>query len=357
LRSFIVARKENQEFETFGIVCVAIRCREWRHNFLERIAGPIIEYRASTAEEFWELLSPQKYLFTPESEPIFRGQSNAAWTLEPSILRGKNHPIYSRRNKNRPGPEDAYFQISSEIDALNTFASFCDSSGLKIPGDSLKFRREHLDSRNSITKFMYGEPWPLVEYFEIMALAQHHGLPTRLLDWSRSAHVAAYFAASGSLFENCENEAERLAVWALDIMYSISSVVIIRVPGGNNANVAAQGGLFTLLRQLFTMAQPFEGDHRLDGHMRILDSQFNGMRARGSQVLAKVTLPSNEAPKVIDLCKRHGITAATLQPDFYGAAKATREYLKCWSMSKYWDGRDIHIESLPAYVDPVTQDN
>ncbi|MDA3806294.1 MAG: FRG domain-containing protein [Thiomicrorhabdus sp.] len=72
------------------------------------------------------------------------------------------------------------------------------------------FIREH---HNLITN-QYSNPWVLY------ALMQHHGLPTRLLDWSKSPLVALYFALT-----QANAKQEKLRVWVLD-PYELNNKVV-----------------------------------------------------------------------------------------------------------------------------------
>ena len=48
-----------------------------------------------------------------------------------------------------------------------------------------------------------------------LIIGQHHGLPTRLLDWSYSPMMALHFATSGEDLANMENN--NCVVWSIDI--------------------------------------------------------------------------------------------------------------------------------------------
>lgn len=61
---------------------------------------------------------------------------------------------------------------------------------------------------------LYTEPTKLRinDTIELLAMMQHHGAPTRLLDFTHSPYIASFFA-----FENPNDKSEKVAIWAIDI--------------------------------------------------------------------------------------------------------------------------------------------
>lgn len=91
-------------------------------------------------------------ILSPKDEAWYRGQSDASWGLEPGIHRGNN------KNKN-------------ECDLL------------------IQFQQHAAGKVTQIQLDKWG--W--------LTLAQHHTLPTRLLDWSTQPLIPLYFACQDAL--------------------------------------------------------------------------------------------------------------------------------------------------------------
>jgi len=92
------------------------------------------------------------------------------------------------------------------------FRGVNDLSNKLLPG--VYWRGIPLDSESSYLEDFVISSKPFLENnqneWDLYTLAQHHGLPTRLLDWSKSALIALYFS-----LVNKKNGALR-GIWAID---------------------------------------------------------------------------------------------------------------------------------------------
>jgi hypothetical protein len=83
-----------------------------------------------------------------------------------------------------------YYHLPREIEQLGLLGRFQQQAHLYI---------RHLPSDDDLGSWF--------------ALMQHHGVPTRFLDWTKSPYVAMYFA----LEQEPEKEEKRSAIWAIDL--------------------------------------------------------------------------------------------------------------------------------------------
>ena len=174
--------------------------------------------------------------------------------------------------------------------------------------------------------------------WELMVTAQHHGVPTRLLDWTYSPLVAAHFATRGTL------ERDR-AIWQLDwmkvhrhfgfpelalLIHDLAELVgrrgeftpwrlIDEGDGGKpfacmiepptlDARISAQSAVFTLCSDSSHAFDEFLGEHGLLG------------------ALTRFVIPKESSTYVRDQLDIAGFDERRLFPDLDGVAAQLRRY-------------------------------
>lgn len=175
--------------------------------------------------------------------------------------------------------------------------------------------------------------------WELLVIAQHHGAPTRLLDWSYSPLVAAHFATCNA------RPGDGCAIWRLDwqrihrafdlpdLAFLIEDLLDLDLAAGDgpftpwelfrgarrtfacmieppslDARIVAQAATFTLCTDA---SQPFEA---------FLDE--NGL----IDALIKFTIPADDVSHLRDQLDLAGIDERRLFPDLDGVAASVRRY-------------------------------
>jgi len=176
--------------------------------------------------------------------------------------------------------------------------------------------------------------------WEELFSAQHHGVPTRLLDWTYSPLVAAFFAT-----RPCDGEEHERAVWRLDWQkihrrFRFPSLALFQ----RDLDALFDGDGRTSPWQLFMrdreappfacLVEPPSLDERIVAQAAVFTlcsdkwhSFDEFLRVHGlADSLTKYVIPSNSVAKIRDQLDLVGVDERRLFPDLDGVAAAIRRY-------------------------------
>lgn len=270
---------------------------------------------------------------------IFRGHADENYKLIPSALRiedseylwkicGIGKPVDKQWDRET-------WQINAEYSLLKSFYRETDQKGLVVP-ISNRLRKSLAQDWDALDLLNYqnNDNWIYKDLLEVAALAQHYGIPTRLIDWTYDLFIAMYFAFRGAL-----NKDSNMVIWCLNKKYlsflkpTVNNVNIdFIIPHyAGNPNLNAQKGLFTHWPIKVTTLKE-QMDDALQEKAKITDRTTldklieNSINKRNNQpIFKKFIIPNSEAKKGCQILDKLGYDAGKVFPGYYGIVKQIRD--------------------------------
>ncbi len=205
-------------------------------------------------------------------------------------------------------------QRNTEHKLRTTFHRSNRNDFIRYAQEDIKILAHHI---NAVSGYKY-DINKAEDYFALLNLAQHHGFPTPLLDWTESPYVAAYFA-----YENVSKYETNgyagififdVSKWVVrcpelvNIIEPRPSITIRIFPALNNERAIPQQSVSSV-----------SNVDDIEGFIRLYENYYK------EQYLTKIYLPISERNQVMKELHQMGITAASLFPGFDGICKYLKE--------------------------------
>jgi hypothetical protein len=213
------------------------------------------------------------------------------------------------------------------------------ASGLLRLGGDAGLERQLM---RAFRKYAAADAVPRDTAWDWLALGQHHGLPTRLLDWTYSPYVALHFATQSVSRFDCDG-----VVWSLDYVraHELLPEPLRRVLEAEGANVFTTELLAEAAPQLTDLerlddepcalfVEPPSFDARIVNQYALFsvvshaDVPLHAWMERNSELVRRVVIPAALKWEVRDKLDQSNVTERVLFPGLDGLSRWLARYYR-----------------------------